>query len=75
MLREIERGQHAFDATTSDRPYRNALPVAEAVRGLRAGAGSQFDPACVAALVLGLGLGLGLGLEGVSVADHAAMHS
>ena len=46
----------AFDAMTSDRPYRNALPVAEAVRGLRAGAGSQFDPACVDGLVRGLGL-------------------
>ncbi len=47
----------AFDAMTSDRPYRNALPVAEAVRRLRAGCGSQFDPACVDGLVRGLGLG------------------
>ncbi len=57
----------AFDAMTSDRPYRNALPVAEAVRRLRAGAGSQFDPACVDALVRGLGL------EGV-LEDHAPVH-
>jgi HD-GYP domain-containing protein (c-di-GMP phosphodiesterase class II) len=34
---------------TSDRPYRKALPDAEAIRRLRAGAGTQFDPAVVEA--------------------------
>jgi putative two-component system response regulator len=34
----------AFDAMTSDRPYRKALSVAEAVRRLREGAGVQWDP-------------------------------
>jgi len=34
----------AFDAMTSDRPYRPALPAEEAVRRLREGAGSQWDP-------------------------------
>jgi len=29
---------------TSDRPYRKALPVEEAIRRLEQGAGSQFDP-------------------------------
>ncbi|MCZ4496023.1 MAG: diguanylate cyclase with sensor [Thermoleophilia bacterium] len=39
----------AWHAMTSDRPYRQALPDVEAVRRLRAGAGSQFDPAVVTA--------------------------
>jgi len=39
----------AFHAMTSDRPYRGRLPVAEACARLRAGAGSQFDPAVVEA--------------------------
>ena len=33
-----------YDAMTSARPYRNALPVEEAVRRLRAASGTQFDP-------------------------------
>lgn len=37
----------AFDAMTSTRPYRRALPTAEAVRRLRAERGRQFDPALV----------------------------
>jgi diguanylate cyclase (GGDEF)-like protein len=41
----------AFDAITSSRPYRQALPVADARQELERGAGSQFDPACVAALL------------------------
>jgi putative two-component system response regulator len=41
----------SFDAMTSDRPYRNQLPLAEATRRLRAGAGTQFDPALVEALL------------------------
>jgi HD-GYP domain-containing protein (c-di-GMP phosphodiesterase class II) len=39
----------SFDAMTSDRPYRNALCYAEARRRLQAGAGTQWDPAVVAA--------------------------
>ena len=35
----------AFDAMTSDRPYRKALPLEVALRELRDGAGRQFDPA------------------------------
>ena len=34
----------AFHAMTTERPYRQALPVEEAVRRLREGAGTQFDP-------------------------------
>jgi GAF domain-containing protein len=41
----------AYGAMTCDRPYRSAMPSREAVREIRAGAGSQFDPAVVAALM------------------------
>jgi putative two-component system response regulator len=34
----------AFDAMTSDRPYRDALSVEEAATRLDAGAGHQWDP-------------------------------
>lgn len=40
-----------FDALTSGRPYREALPADEALRILGAGKGREFDPACVEALV------------------------
>jgi putative nucleotidyltransferase with HDIG domain len=38
----------AYEAMTSDRPYRRALPQEEAIARLRAAAGTQFDPAIVA---------------------------
>jgi HD-GYP domain-containing protein (c-di-GMP phosphodiesterase class II) len=38
-----------LDALTTDRPYRDGAPWAEARRIIRAAAGSQFDPAIVAA--------------------------
>jgi diguanylate cyclase (GGDEF)-like protein len=41
----------AFDAITSRRPYRTPLSCAEACQELRRHAGTQFDPACVEALV------------------------
>src|SRR3954451_1677083 len=40
----------AFDAMTSDRTYRKALSSETALEELARHAGSQFDPACVAAL-------------------------
>jgi putative nucleotidyltransferase with HDIG domain len=40
----------AFDAMTSDRPYRKGLPVARALAELHRHAGSQFEPRAVAAL-------------------------
>jgi putative nucleotidyltransferase with HDIG domain len=41
----------AYNAMTTDRSYRRALPVADAVAELERCAGSQFDPAVVAALI------------------------
>jgi putative two-component system response regulator len=40
-----------FDAMTSDRPYRAAMPVAEAVEEIKRCADSQFDPVIVAAFL------------------------
>jgi putative nucleotidyltransferase with HDIG domain len=40
----------AFDAMTTDRPYRKAMTVEQAVYQLRVGSGGQFDPECVDAL-------------------------
>jgi ribonuclease P protein subunit RPR2 len=34
----------SFDAMTSDRPYRKAMPVTEALEEIQRGAGTQFDP-------------------------------
>lgn len=39
----------AVDAMLSDRPYRNALSIHEVMQELQKGAGSQFNPAVVAA--------------------------
>jgi HD-GYP domain-containing protein (c-di-GMP phosphodiesterase class II) len=41
----------AYDAMTTDRSYRRALPIEFALEELRACAGTQFDPAVVDALV------------------------
>ena len=41
----------AYHAMTSDRPYRRAMSHAEAIAELSAGAGTQFDPHVVEALV------------------------
>jgi diguanylate cyclase (GGDEF)-like protein len=40
----------AFDAMTSQRPYQGLMETASALKELRAGAGSQFDPRVVDAL-------------------------
>lgn len=41
----------AWDAMTTDRPYRRALERGEAIRRLRAGAGVQWDPKVVETLL------------------------
>jgi HD-GYP domain-containing protein (c-di-GMP phosphodiesterase class II) len=41
----------AWDAMTTHRPYRRALPLETAVAEIRAGAGSQFDPDLAAAFL------------------------
>jgi HD-GYP domain-containing protein (c-di-GMP phosphodiesterase class II) len=41
----------AFDAMTTTRPYRKALPLAEARRRLEGGAGSQWDARIVSAFL------------------------
>ena len=47
----------AFDAMLSDRPYRSALPLEEAVAELRSKAGTQFDPTVVEELLSALAEG------------------
>jgi len=41
----------AFDAMTSDRPYRPAMSIAEAIDEVKRCAGNQFDPDIVAAFL------------------------
>ena len=41
----------AFESMTSDRPYRKALPLEEALAELRHGSGRQFDPLVVQAFM------------------------
>jgi hypothetical protein len=45
----------AFDSMTSNRAYRQARGIGEAVSELRRGSGSQFDPALVDAFIAALG--------------------
>jgi len=45
----------AFDAMTSDRPYRSAMSVGEAEHEIERGAGTQFDPAIITAFFKTLG--------------------
>ena len=42
----------SFDAMTSDRPYRPAMPGEVAIREIQGGAGTQFDPAVVEAFLV-----------------------
>jgi HD-GYP domain-containing protein (c-di-GMP phosphodiesterase class II) len=41
----------AYDAMTTDRPYRKALSKEEAIRRLKEGSGTQFDPKVVKAFL------------------------
>jgi putative two-component system response regulator len=42
-----------FDALTSERPYKKAWPLEDAVRFLEEGRGKHFDPLCVEAFLAG----------------------
>src|SRR5205085_12266665 len=41
----------AYDAMTSERPYRDARTIERACEELLRNSGTQFDPACVRALI------------------------
>lgn len=43
-----------FDALTTPRPYKHAWEIDDAVEHIEAGAGSHFDPACIAAFLFAL---------------------
>jgi len=62
----------AFDAMTSNRSYRGARPVPEAVSELRKWAGTQFDPAFVDAFVTAIERE---GWKGPETASAGADHS
>jgi HD-GYP domain-containing protein (c-di-GMP phosphodiesterase class II) len=59
----------SFDAMTSDRPYRSAMSLDQALDEIREGAGTQFDPEVAKAF---LDLALDGGLEPDAQADVAA---
>lgn len=63
LTSRIVHACNALNAMSSGRPYRKPIPVPAALRALRSKAGSQFDPAVVAAL---------LGAVGPSNAEAAA---
>ena len=45
----------AFDAMTTERPYRQPMPEGEAIAELRRCAGTQFDPMVVEAFLEAVG--------------------
>ena len=51
LLARVIAVADSFDAMTTDRPYRNALPIDEARRRLSDGSGSQWDERCIAAIL------------------------
>ncbi len=57
----------AFDAMSTDRPYRRALPLERTLSELESGAGSQFDPAIVRVFVE---LVRGRGMDFVEEVSH-----
>lgn len=54
LLARIVACCDAFNAMTSDRSYRKAMPLGDGVAELRAGSGTQFDPLVVDALIASL---------------------
>jgi putative nucleotidyltransferase with HDIG domain len=51
LLARVVAVADAFDAMTSDRPYRPGMPLQQAFAELADKAGTQFDPACVRAFL------------------------
>ncbi len=49
----------AFDAMTSERPYRQAMPIQEAIVEIRKCMGGQFDPVVATAFLRTVGRGMG----------------
>jgi HD-GYP domain-containing protein (c-di-GMP phosphodiesterase class II) len=62
----------AFDAMTTDRPYRKAMPIKAAIEELKRHRGSQFDPEVVDAFLKILDRGGAHPLHGVAVADESS---
>ncbi|MCC7494237.1 MAG: GAF domain-containing protein [Fimbriimonadaceae bacterium] len=62
----------AYDAMTSDRPYRRGLADQEALRRLREGAGSQWHPAAVDAFLAAYDAGRIAPIRGLMPADDPA---
>jgi putative nucleotidyltransferase with HDIG domain len=52
LIARIVTVADSFDAMTSDRPYRKALPIESALAEIRKHAGAQFDPLVTEALAL-----------------------
>jgi HD-GYP domain-containing protein (c-di-GMP phosphodiesterase class II) len=51
LVARIVAACDAWNAMTTDRSYRKAMPIGEALAELQRGSGTQFDPAVVDALV------------------------
>jgi HD-GYP domain-containing protein (c-di-GMP phosphodiesterase class II) len=51
FLARIVAVADAFDAMTTDRPYRRGLPVEKAFQQIQEKAGQQFDPVCARAFI------------------------
>jgi putative nucleotidyltransferase with HDIG domain len=65
LLARVLAVADSFDAMRSDRPHRKKLPLGTAKAELKAGAGSQFDPQIVTALLDGLGKQAAAGKTGL----------
>ncbi len=63
----------AFNAMTTDRPYRGAMPAAAALAELREHAGAQFDPTVVAALASVIGRSAGAAAAPTSAAPGVVL--
>jgi HD-GYP domain-containing protein (c-di-GMP phosphodiesterase class II) len=51
LLARLMAVADAYSAMTTDRPYRKSMPAGTALRILREGAGTQWDPECVDAFL------------------------